>query len=200
MDNNPVQTRFPNAGVGNTAGNSSVTNVSDTQGNVIHNPNVGMWVGFIHVVFFISLYFLATSSANILHEAVNRFVKDPLELETATRSYLGLFGIGSFKDYWLRYNLAALIVSFPIFISLFVYIERLISSNKGIADIRIRHLLIYISLVGTFLFFNYALIKVLYAFLDGSLNTRSILHMLVTVSISLIIFVYYLFAVKGDRK
>lgn len=195
MVNNAAQTRFPSAEV-----SSSEIKISNSQDSAINNPNLGMWIGFIHIVYFVSLYFLATSSANILHEYVNRFVKDPLEIETASRSYFGLFGLGSFKDYWLRFNLASLLVSFPIFIFFFLYTKSLILKNPKIADLRSRHILIYTTLIGTFLFFNYALIKVLYAFLDGSLTTRSILHALISISVSSLIFIYYLFMVKGDRK
>lgn len=192
MDDNPVQTAR-----GFTVGHGDDPKRFELTKN---NANLGMWVGFLHVVFFISLYFLATSSASILHEAVNRFVKDPLELETAARSYLGLFSISSFKEYWLRYSLASLIVSYPIFTFLFILIKRLEMKRPEAGNFRIRHLLIYITLTVTFIFFNYAFIKVLYAYLDGSLTMRSILHMVVTVSISFVIFVYYLFAIKEDRK
>ena len=199
MDNNPAQNRFP-AGVQDDGQLSTSLGTRPNEKLQLNlNQNFGLWFGFIHVIYFVSLYFLATSVANILHEGVNRFMADPLETASVARSYLGLIGYGSFREYWIKYNLAALIVSYPIFVFLFLYIKSIVGKDQERSELRIKHILTYVTLVGTFLFFNYGLIKVLYAFLDGALDTRSMLHAAITIGISLIIFIYFLFEVKKDR-
>ena len=157
-------------------------------------PQFGMWVGFLYIVYFIALYVWATSFGNILHEVVNRYVPDALEKEESLR-YFYYFG----RDNIIRWSLASIIIFYPIFVLIHLLIERLKINRSEVINIRARKILIYITLVGTLLIACYQLVKFVYAFLDGSMSTRTVSHFGVTLTIAVLIFVFYVFQVRKDR-
>ena len=160
----------------------------------IKTTHYGMWVAFEHILLFISLYVMATSLALTLHTFVDKwFPGVPVD---------GSFGryIDTFRSTLLRGYLASLIVSTPMFSLFFLHITKRTKEEPNMRSLRARKILIYITLVGTFLFLLYSLIKIIYAFLDGNITFNFILHFLVTSGVSGIIFAYYLNEVKEDRK
>ena len=51
--------------------------------------HIGMWTGFLYILFFISLYVLASSIAGLLHNMVDKFLPDIKEVyETYTLSLI----------------------------------------------------------------------------------------------------------------
>ena len=54
-------------------------------------PRVAMWVTFLHIILFISLYISSFAFAGILNNAVDNLVKDPLTDEYGRSSYPLLF-------------------------------------------------------------------------------------------------------------
>lgn len=172
-----------------------VTPVSSKQ--EIEYPQFGMWVGFLYVIYFIALYVFATSFGSILHEYINRYISDPLEVEQVKRSLFGIFG--DLSSVWLRSYLSALVIGYPVFAFLHLYLASLKKQRFEVVNIRARKIFIYITLIGSFWIGCYQLIKFVYTFLDGSISTRTLAHLAVTFSIVSIIFVYYLFQVGKDR-
>src|SRR5438477_11283651 len=67
--------------------------------------HVGMWTGFLYILFFISLYVLETSVGGVFHQMVDKMIPDIKTLNDYTRSDNSL----------LRGFVAAIIVSYPIF-------------------------------------------------------------------------------------
>lgn len=157
-------------------------------------PQFGMWVGFLYIIYFISLYVWATSFGYIVHEIVNRYVPDALEIEEARRVF------GYFGDNIIRWSLASLIIFYPVFVFTHILIQRLKLRKPEIVNIRARKILIYITLIGTFWVSSFQLVKFIYAFLDGSVSTRTISHFAVTTAIASVIFVLYFFEVRKDRR
>lgn len=153
----------------------------------------GMWIAFEHVLLFISLYIMATSLALMLHTFVDRWVPG-----IPTDGYRNNFG--SFQSTLIRGYLASLIVSFPLFSGFFLHITKRTKQDPSIRAIKARKTLIYITLVGTFLFLIYSIIKIVYTLLGGNITINFILHFFVTTGVSGIIFAYYLNQVKEDRK
>lgn len=158
-------------------------------------PQFGMWVGFFYILYFIALYVWATSFGNILHELVNRYIPAALEIEEARRGYL-YFG----ADLIIRWSLASMLIFYPIFAAIHLYISRLGMTRPETVNIKVRKILIYITLVGTAVISSWQLVKFVFAFLDGSIDMRTIAHVCVTLLISIVIFVSYLMQVRRDRS
>lgn len=154
-------------------------------------PRLGMWVAFQYIILFISLYLSATAVGGILHTVVDNLFKDRLNQ----------FDYGStINNYLLNFYLAFLIVGFPIFAWLFIVLKKQVIQKPAIKNLTARKILIYITLVGTFLIMVGHLIGTLLGFLNGTIALSSIFHLGVTFLVAGSIFVYLLLAVKEDRK
>lgn len=160
----------------------------------------GMWVTFQYVLLFISLYVTATAVSSILHYAVDEFIKDPIDKTGYGYGYSGFDYFSLLFGDLILIHLAALIVTFPIFASLFLIVNKQAIANPAIKGLKVRKILIYITLVITFLILIGHLIIKVYAFLSGSLTTRILIHLVVTFAITGSIFIYLLRQVWEDRK
>lgn len=153
----------------------------------------GMWIAFEHILLFISLYVMATSLALTLHLFVDKWFPG------VSSGGIGRY-IGSFNSSLLRGYLSSLIVSTPMFSGLFLHIVKRTQQEPNLRGLRARKILIYITLIGTFLFLMYGIIKIVYTLLSGNITFNFVLHFLVTSGVSGIIFGYYLNEVKSDRR
>lgn len=154
-------------------------------------PHFGMWVAFLYIILFISLYVSATSFGGILHLVVDEKIPDKL----ATLGY-GYYA----NQYLMQAYLACLIVGFPIFAGLFLFLKRQVIKQPAIKSLRARKQLVYLTLVGTFLIMLGHLIATIYGFLGGTVTARSLGHLGVTFFVAGSIFVYFLVDVWGDRR
>lgn len=161
-------------------------------------PRVGMWIAFLYILLFISLYVNATAFSQMLKIIADNFIKDSLDKGYYSGySYFSYFLGGSSE---ITFYLATLIVSFPIFAPLFLYLKKQQLTKPAIKNLHARKLLIYITLVGTFLIMVFDSISTVYGFLNGLATGRSLTHFAITMLVSGSIFLYYLFEVKEDRK
>lgn len=160
-------------------------------------PQVGMWTGFVYTIFFISLYVLATSTANILHVLVDNITIPPEPFRDYYDS--GFFSLFH-NTTMISVGLAAIIVSYPIFAILAILLKRQLSKKPYVRNLRSRKLLIYITLVGTFLIMLGHLISTIFNFLVGSGTLTTVGHLGVTLLIAGLIFGYFLSEVKNDNK
>lgn len=151
----------------------------------------GMWVGFLYVILFISLYVSATALGGILHYAVDDYIKDNLDTVNASL-YFG--------QYLMQIYLASLIVGFPIFASLFLMLKNQVLKNPAVKGLKIRKILLYFTLIGTFLIMIGHLIGTVYNFLGGTITSRAMAHLGVTFLVAGSIFIYFLIDVWEDRK
>lgn len=158
-------------------------------------PRLSLWIGFEYVLLFITLYISATCVGGILHHAVDQWIKDPV------RDRFDLYGYSSgWNGTLVRGYTAGIIVAYPIFMVLFVMIQRQIKKNVAIKNLHIRKILIYLTLVGTFILMISHLISTIYSFLNGSTTLNSFLHLLVTLLIAGSISAYLLHDVREDRS
>lgn len=155
------------------------------------NTHFEMWIGFLYIILFISLYVCATALAGILHYAVDDFIPD--NLDSMSVSY-------TMGAYFMKAYLASLIVGFPFFAALFLILKHQTIKNPAIKNLQARKGLIYFTLVITFLIMIGSLIATVYGFLDGSVTQRSVAHLFVTLLVAGFIFGYFLFDVWGDRR
>lgn len=159
-------------------------------------PQFGMWIGFLYIIYFIALYVWATSFGNILHEIINRYVQDALELEEASRAYMSFWN----RDYIIKWSLSALIIFYPVFAFTHLLIQRYIGGRPETVNIRVRKILIYVILIGTLLVSCYQLVKFVYTYLNGTITLKTFVHFGVTLSIASLIFIYYFFQIKRDKN
>ena len=156
-------------------------------------PHFGMWVSFQYIILFICLYVSATSFGGILHAAVNDYLPDNID-----NTYSG-YG-NYFDDFLLKGYLAGIAVTFPVFAILFLLLKHQLLIKPGVKSLRARKILIYLTLVGTFIIMISHLIMTVYGFLGGNTTLRSLAHLGVTFLVAGSIFVYLLNEVREDRK
>lgn len=152
-------------------------------------PHIGMWVTFQYIILFICLYASATSLGGILHFAVDKLLPDKAAPTEIGRNALLLQGY-----------LASIIVTYPIFAVLFVMLKKQTLEKPAVRNLKARKVLIYMTLVGTFLIMIIHLISTVYGFLSGRATFNSLAHLGVTFLVAGSIFAYLLSEVAIDRK
>lgn len=152
----------------------------------------GMWVSFVYILLFISLYIWSSALGGILNLAVDKYLPDPL-------SNKDLY-IGTVSNTVLQFFGAMLMVGFPIFGILYLVTIRQSINNPGVKNLRSRKLLIYLTLVVTFLVIIGNLMTIVFGFLGGSTSMNSFAHFAVTLFVAGSIFGYLLNQVFADRK
>ena len=164
-----------------------------TQPTGVKPSSTTMWDAFEHILMFISLYVMATSIVLVLYYFIDKWFPGVTQ---ARYSYS--------NDDWqlgaLRGYLAALIVSYPLFAFFFLNTIKRTISNPLLRIIKTRKILIYLTLTVTFIIMLIYLIQLVYKLLSGDVTVNFMLHLLALVSVTGVIFVYYILEVKGDRK
>ncbi|HVA96501.1 MAG TPA: DUF5671 domain-containing protein [Candidatus Acidoferrales bacterium] len=166
--------------------------------------HVGMWTGFLYILFFIALYVLATSIAGIFHVWID---KPTLTSLSSSTNYPNVSWY-DFATYYLGYDtaslvrsyIAAIIVSYPLFVVLAVILKRQILKHPAVRDLRSRKILFYITLIGTFLILLGDIIMTCYDVLANSMTYITFRHLLVSLLIAGPIFAYFISEVKNDSK
>lgn len=153
-------------------------------------PHFGMWVAFEYIILFITLYIWATSFGGILHYAVDKNIKDPID-NLSFSSSLNIVIPG---------YLSGLIVAFPIFAVLFLILKRQVREKPAVKNLRARKVLIYLTLLGTFLLMIGHILTTVWGFLSAATTLKSFMHLLVTLVVAGSIFIYFLIEVRGDRN
>lgn len=143
---------------------------------------------------FISLYVFATTLGLLLIHYIDNvwFLKTTYNFDY---SYVNKRYSSLLAGYY-----SSLIVSGPIFLSLFLIIRRKTRKNILIKDIKARKTLTYMTLILTFITFMSRLIYLIYTFLNGDISVNIIFKFLVIAGISGTIFIYYVNQVKQDRR
>ncbi|HWY79897.1 MAG TPA: DUF5671 domain-containing protein [Candidatus Sulfotelmatobacter sp.] len=172
---------------------SQTANIPIPPPPVIH---VGMWTGFLYILFFISLYVLSTAIGGILHIWINKTIMNVTDNTYTDSTYLSFFNLPSV----VRGYLSAIIVTYPLFLILALTLKKQLVKQPMVQNLRSRKLLIYITLIGTFLIMLGDVIAISYDFLSGSITGNALGHLLVTLLIAGSIFGYFISEVKNDRK
>ena len=157
--------------------------------------SVGMWDAFEHILMFISMYVFASSSSMLLHTFVDTWLPNASAISNMLYNSYSEFGSTLVRGY-----LAAIIVSFPIFAFLFIRITKHTKLNPAVRNLELRKILIYLTLTATFIILIWKLINVVYTLLSGNIGINFLMHFIITVSISGLIFTYYFLQVKDDRQ
>lgn len=156
-------------------------------------PRFSMWVSFQYVILFVSLWIWSTAIGGIWHYAINKHIPD--NLAQASYSYSSMMGNTLLQGY-----LAAIMVSYPFFVILFITLNKQIVLNPGVRNIKTRKFLIYFTLVVYFIYMLIQLITTLVGFLAATASTTTLPNLSVNLLIPGMIGFYLLKAVREDRR
>jgi hypothetical protein len=143
---------------------------------------------FLYLLTFISLGVWTFALGSLFYASIDRWVPDAV---------VGQYANASFRE-TVTYQLAALIVAFPIFL----WVSRLISTGlrarPETSDSGVRTWLTYLALVVAAVSLLGDAIWFLQGFLHGDLTTPFVLKSLVLLALAGGIFVYYLGGLRGE--
>lgn len=143
---------------------------------------------FAYLAVFISLIVSVTNIIQILFAAIERRFVDVIE----QGQYVDVYG----SD--MRMAIATLIVVFPIYLALSMYISRDIKKFTYKRDLLVRRLFIYITLFVSAISLIGSLVATIYTFLGGELTIRFGFKVLTVFTIALAVGGYYLYALRRD--
>jgi uncharacterized membrane protein len=153
-----------------------------------------LWIAFEYVLLFICMYVSFSSLAGILHEYVNRTFPDTLKATTTITSYYP-----DFTNILMKGYISGIIVTFPIFAGLFITLMKQEHDKPQIKDLKTRKVLIYLTLIITFIIMICQIMATAFGFLNGDPPQQVFFHFLVTIAIAGSIFGFLIWEVKEDR-
>lgn len=165
----------------------------ETPNKYFYSSQSHLWDAFEHILLFISLLVMSTSLTMALHTFIDRWIPG-----MNGRDYDYDF-ISSWNLTLLRIYISGLIVSIPFFFFLYNKITKQTGLHPELRLLKTRKSLIYTTLVITFIIVLSNLIILVFNLLNGNVSLNFVMHFLVTVLISGIVFAYYLDEVKDDR-
>lgn len=177
---------------------NSAFSVQDLPLETLHPPVVahtGMWIGFLYILFFISLYVLTGAIAGVFHSWINTTAPNLTLFDNTYLSYIQLDSATVMRGY-----LASILISYPIFVILGFVLKKNVTKNPKVLSIRSRKILIYITLIGTFLIILWNIISAIFGFLSGSLMVNVLGNLCVTILIAGGVFSYFFREVRDDGK
>jgi hypothetical protein len=155
-----------------------------------------MWDALEHILFFVNLVILFSSISFILHSFVDKWVPTVIDVANkSTNRYLI-----PIQNSLLRFYIAAMIVSYPLFAFLFLKITKRVQICPEIHTIRSRKTIIYLSLFSSSVMIIGTIISAVYSFISGAITLNYILHFCIAFIINFGIFIYFLHLVNVDKK
>jgi hypothetical protein len=147
---------------------------------------------FMHVLLFFTLLISAWNFGSLVFDFIDRMFPDP----ALTRAYYGYDYVGQA----IRWNLASLIVAFPIFIAVSWRIARAVRIDPTRRASKVRRMLTYVMLFIASITLIGDVISLIYSFLGGDLSTRFVLKVLTVGAIAGLVFGYYFSDLRREEK
>ena len=145
---------------------------------------------FLYLLCFSALYVLVISGITIYFQYLDTLLPD-----AAGRNWYSDAALEP-----IRWSLAAIFVSFPLFIWLSRLLEREVRHDPEKHHRPVRKWLTYLTLFVTVSAMMIDLITLLYYFLEGGLTSRFVLKALVLLVITGIVFIYYLQSIQATPR
>jgi len=145
---------------------------------------------FNYLVLFAALYVSVFNVGDMFFEFTNRAFPDPL----IDNSY------AAWTDSGLRWNIATLIVAFPLFLFVFRNINRQIASDPTKRGSRARKWLTYITLLIASSALAGDMITLVYNALGGELTVRFLMKVLIVAILGGGTFAYFLFDMRKEEQ
>ncbi|MFZ5425303.1 MAG: DUF5671 domain-containing protein [Patescibacteria group bacterium] len=149
-----------------------------------------MWDAFLHIMMFISMYVSFIASQVVIFSYINYFVPERYRAYTYNNDPFS-------ESTWA---VAALIVTFPFFAYLFLKIAKKTKEDPMVRSLKSRKILIYGTLIATFVTMIVITIIEVAGLLTGDVTTNINLKLLSVFVVSALVFSYYLNQVKEDRQ
>ncbi|MFH1286696.1 MAG: DUF5671 domain-containing protein [Candidatus Magasanikbacteria bacterium] len=147
---------------------------------------------FLHLLSIVTLYMGAIALLTVFFQLINAVFPDIL----TDYNYRNIDGIrGS-----LRFGVAMLIVSFPVYLWTIKYLGMLYVRTPALKNLRVRKWLIYLTLFIASVVIIIDLISLIIHFFEGELSIRIFLKVLAVFFVALAIFWYYLVIVREEEK
>jgi len=151
------------------------------QNNAPRPFNVAKFV-FFYLTHLVSLVFMAISFGTIVFQAINKFIKDPVNLYSAF-----------YQEEALRFGIAAILVFSPVYYVVTHFIHKALFKGEVKRDSGIRRWLTYLILFVSFLVFAGYLIGFIISFLSGELTLKFLLKVVTVLVIAATVFSFYLY-------
>ncbi len=144
---------------------------------------------FLNLLSIVALYVSATSLGTLIFQYINHVFPDPLEYVST-------------NDSLIRFAISSIVVFFPVYIWLGVYMQKGYQKDPGRKEVAIRRWLVYFTLFAAAMFIIGDVVALLMKFLEGELTVRFFLKIATILSIAGLIFGYYLWDLrqKKDRE
>ena len=164
--------------------------------------HVDMWTGFLYILFFISLYVLTTAIGGMFNLWIDKAIPTVLDSTNSGSAvdFLSMFVSAYDTPAVIRGYIAAIIISFPLFMTLAFILKKQLATQPYVRNLRSRKLLIYVTLIGTFLILLGDVITACYELIAGTVTGNGLGHLGVTLLLAGAIFAYFMGEVKNDRK
>lgn len=147
---------------------------------------------FLHLFVIIMLYAATVNFLTLVFQYINVWVADPLS-EIGYYSYNRYYNI-------IRFALSSFIVVFPVFILTSWFLNKSYLKNPAIREMKTRKWLVYFTLFAAALIIIGDLVSIVFTFLEGEITLRFILKALSILFVTGLIFGYYLWDVKREKR
>ncbi len=151
-------------------------------------PYLSAREAFLYLLLFSTLYLFVWNVGNIGVQLVNLYVPDPADV--------AIYGYSPNDS--IRWSLAAVIVSFPIFIYLASLTGRELRADPTKRASKVRRWLTYLTLFVTSIIIIGELVYHTHKLLAGELSLRVILKGAIVLGIAAALFIYYLRDLRAD--
>ncbi len=139
---------------------------------------------FLYLLSLVTLGFTAFAIGDILFSLITKYVPDPLLDNTAW----------AYRD--LKFSIASLIITAPLFVVLANYIQKYIKSERISLESQVRKWLSFLTIFIASCIIIGVLIGIIVNYLDGNLTLRMFLELLVVLAISTMILLYNIFDIR----
>lgn len=153
-------------------------------------PYLSAYEVFIYLVLFTALYVSAYNLGSLAFNFINRAFPDPLQ----NREYT------VYVSNAIRWNVASLVVAFPLFLYIFSLINKAISKDPTKRSSRPRKWLTYLTLFVAAFSLTGDLTTLLYNALGGELTVRFVLKVVTVAVIAGGAFAYFLSDLRKEEK
>lgn len=160
-----------------------------SSGGLTVNYDHKLWDTFQYILMFITMCVYAFSLNMLQHTLINFAFDGSSNSMSIYNSYS--YG-GYYSNAFVTGTIAAIFVSLPIFLFLFLKLKYQTIKNPELKALHSRKVLIYGTLVVTFIVVLGNVISIIYQMLSGELGIRNIFHFLSPVVISGLIFSYFI--------
>ena len=149
-------------------------------------PYLSAREAFLYLLLFTTLFMAAFNLGRILFELIERWLPDPAASDFSARD--------------LRWGIAFVVVSFPVYLFLTLRQQRELERDPGKRASRVRKWLTYLTLLVAAAFLIGDMVALVFYFLDGELTLRFALKVCVVALIPGATFLFYLRDLGEDEE